>query len=173
MPSPVAHGLLGASVVAALHPRLRPGKYQKVIFGALLANVADIDFLLVLALSDKTWHRGFTHSLSFAFLTLPVFVLWLGRRRLRNAIAYSLAYASHAILDFVTTKKGGGLELLWPFSDHRFKLGYFGLSEAPSKMSGVEVLVALGLEFVIFTSLFLAVMLLVTYRQNKTGVVQS
>jgi membrane-bound metal-dependent hydrolase YbcI (DUF457 family) len=101
-------------------------------------------------------------------------VFFLGRRKLRNAIAYSLAYASHAILDFVTTKKGSGLELLWPFSEHRFKLGYLGLSEAPSKMSGVEVLVAIGVEFVIFTPLFLAVVLLrVSYQRNKNGVLES
>ena len=117
MPLPIAHGLFGASVIAWLHPQSAPNrKYRPLLIGALLANAADLDFLLVFVLQSEAWHRGFSHSIAFALLVYAVFAVALGKSRLQVAIAYGLAFASHGFLDFVTTKEGGGVELLWPFS---------------------------------------------------------
>ena len=157
---PVAHGLLGASLVAAVLPRKAPRRYAPALAaGALLANAADLDFLLVFGLHMRGWHRAFTHSFGFALLVWLLLFALLGRSRARKAAAYGLAYASHAVLDFATTKFGGGVELLWPFTAERFALGLFGLSEIPSRVPPAGIVRYIVVEFLIFTPPFLALLL--------------
>jgi inner membrane protein len=159
MPLPIAHALVGASLAAAIHTRPRSLRYRvALISGALLANAPDLDFFLVFTLHSGAWHRGFTHSLVFAGLVCLLFVLTLGRRHLRDALAYGLAFASHGILDFLTTKAGGGVELLWPFSAERLLLGRAGLSELPSRLPPLSILKWLAVEFAIFAPVLLAVL---------------
>ena len=160
MPLPVAHGLFGASAVAALYPALYVRGYRPLLVGFLLANAADFDFLLVFAFGSKSWHRGFSHSIVFALVIFLLCAFLLGKRRLQAATAYGAAFASHAVLDYCTTKDGSGLELLWPFSQERLILGWWGLSEMPSKMSPVQILGALAVEIALFTPLLLVVVLL-------------
>jgi membrane-bound metal-dependent hydrolase YbcI (DUF457 family) len=68
MPLPIAHGLLGACVIAALYPKPTNRRYIPLFIGALLANAADFDFLLVFIFHSKEWHRGFSHSIFFALV---------------------------------------------------------------------------------------------------------
>jgi membrane-bound metal-dependent hydrolase YbcI (DUF457 family) len=159
MPLPFAHGLVGASLVAAIHTRPARWRYAPLLLGALLANCADLDFALVFLTHDRSFHRGFTHSLAFAAALLLVAFIIFGRARAREALAYGLAYASHALLDYSTTKFGGGVELLWPFSSERFGLGLVGLSELPSRMPPAYVFKALLLELLIFAPLLAAVLI--------------
>ena len=159
MPLPFAHGLVGAGVVAALHPRPTRWRCAPLVFGALLANCADLDFALVLLTHDKSYHRGFTHSLAFALALCVTLLALLGRRRWREALAYGLAYASHAALDYSLMKFGGGVELFWPFSAERFGLGLVGLSELPSRVPPAEILKMSLLELLIFAPLFACVLL--------------
>jgi inner membrane protein len=159
MPLPVAHGLLGATAVVAMTAREGGRRYRlSLLAGALLANAADLDFVLVFGLGLRGWHRGFTHSLFFALVVGLLLFAALGRRRARRAAAYGLAYASHALLDFATTKYGGGLELLWPFSTERFGLRLFSLSELPSLAPSLQILKWLCLEFAIFAPPLLLVL---------------
>ena len=157
MPLPVAHGLLGASLVAAVHPQPTKRRFIPLVVGALLANAADFDFALVFILHSKAWHRGFSHSLPLALVVGLIFVLFLGRRRIRDAIAYGLAFASHGVLDYVTTKEGGGVELLWPFSSERLVCGWAGLSELPSRLPAVEIIKSLAVEFALFAPLLVLI----------------
>lgn len=160
MPLPIAHALLGASLAAAIHTRPDKQRYRvALISGAILANAPDLDFLLVFTLHSRAWHRGFTHSLVFACFVSLLFVLTFGKRRLRDALAYGLAFASHGILDFLTTKAGGGVELFWPFSGERLLLGWAGLSELPSRLPPLTILKWLAVEFLIFAPVMLAVLL--------------
>ena len=141
-------------------PRASPRRYTlMLVAGALLANAADLDFCLVFALHSRAWHRGFTHSLAFALAFALVLLLSLGRRRAAKAAAYASAYASHAVLDFATTKLGGGVELLWPFSAERLALGWLGLSEVPSRVPPAGVVKYLVVEFVIFAPPLVALLL--------------
>jgi membrane-bound metal-dependent hydrolase YbcI (DUF457 family) len=161
MPLPVAHALVGASIAAAIHTRRcdAPLRYRlALIIGAILANAPDLDFFLVFTLHSRAWHRGFTHSFVFAGFVCLMFVFAFGKRRLRDAFAYGLAFASHGVLDFLTTKAGGGVELLWPFSAERLMLGWAGLSEIPSKLPPLTVLKWLVVEFIIFAPLLLAIL---------------
>jgi membrane-bound metal-dependent hydrolase YbcI (DUF457 family) len=150
MPLPIAHALTGATFVALVHPRPTRLRALPLFIGAILANAADFDFLLVFLLHSKAWHRGFSHSVAFALVVWLGFLVSLGRRRVREATAYGLAYASHGLLDFLTTKEGGGVELLWPFSPARSGLGWVGLSELPSRVPAAGVAKFLLLEILLF-----------------------
>jgi len=163
MPLPVAHGLLGASIVAALHPQ--PTKYYctPLLAGALLANAADLDFFFVFIYHSRAWHRGFSHSILLALVVSLIFVFCFGKRHIREAIAYGLAFASHGVLDYVTTKNGGGVELLWPFSSERLVLGWVGLSELPSRLSTTQIIKALVVEFALFVPLLILILGLKKY----------
>lgn len=155
MPLPVAHSLFGASLLAAKHPKLSSQKYSPLLFAAFLSIAPDFDFALVLLTGNLAWHRGFTHSIAFAVLISLILIFGRGRQRLKESIGYALAFSSHAFLDFVTTKRGGGLELFFPFSAERFKLGLFGLSEIVGQYSLFEVVYSLILEFLIFAPLLI------------------
>ena len=167
MPLPLSHGLLGASLVAATHPYPARHRFLPLLLGAFLANAADFDFLLVFAFGSKAWHRGFSHSLVFASIICLSFALLLGRNHIREAISYGLAFASHSILDYTTTKAGGGVELLWPFSSERSGLGWVGLSELPSKLSVLEIIKSLVVEFMIFAPLLVLIMGLRKYASGR------
>lgn len=170
MPLPIAHGLVGASLVAAVLPRTSARRYAlSLAAGAVLANAADLDFGLVFALHSRAWHRGFTHSLAFALVVGLVLLASLGRRRAAQAVAYALAFASHALLDFSTTKFGGGVELLWPFSADRLALGWRGLSELPSRLPPAEILRALCLEFALFAPPLIILLLLRRRAASHAG----
>lgn len=164
MPLPIAHGLVGASIIAATHPHPTKRYCFPMVAGFLLANAADADFLLVFIFQSKAWHRGFTHSITFALVVSLVFWLALGQRRINEALAFGLAFASHGLLDYLTTKEGAGIELLWPFSNARLELGTIGLSELPSRLPALGVVRALAVEFLIFSP-FLA--LIICIRKYK------
>lgn len=159
MPLPFAHGLVGASVVAALHPRPSRWRCAPLVLGAALANCADLDFALVFLAHDRSYHRGLTHSLAFALAACLAMLAAFGLARAWEALAYGLAYASHALLDYTTTKFGGGVELLWPFSADRLGLGVAGLSELPSQMPSVGILKAALLEILLFAPVLACVLL--------------
>jgi membrane-bound metal-dependent hydrolase YbcI (DUF457 family) len=167
MPLPVAHGLLGASVIAAAHPQSTKRYFWPLLAGACLANVADFDFILVFVFQAKTWHRGFSHSILFGLIVCLVLVLSFGRQHLREAIAYGLAFTSHGILDYLTTRSGGGVELLWPFSSERFVLGWVGLSEMPSRLTDLEIIRTLGVELICFAPLLILMLGLKKWNERR------
>jgi membrane-bound metal-dependent hydrolase YbcI (DUF457 family) len=159
--------LVGAGVVAALHPQPFRRGGLPLLVGAALANCADLDFGLVLLAHDKSWHRGFTHSLAFSLLlTVTALVVW-GGERLREVLAYGACYTSHGLLDYSTTKFGGGVKLLWPLTQERYGLRRWGLSELPSRLPPAQVLRWLAVEFLIFAPPFL-ILLLLRRRYAKT-----
>ena len=168
MPLPVAHGLVGAGIAAALHPQPFRHRGLPLFVGAALANCADLDFGLVLLAHDKSWHRGFTHSLAFGLLLIMTALVVWGGAHLWRVLAYGACYASHGLLDYSTTRLGGGVELLWPLSRGRYGLGLWGLSELPSRLPPAEVLMWLGVEFLIFAPPLLTLLLLLR-RRAKTS----
>jgi hypothetical protein len=137
MPLPVAHGLIGATIVAASREDISLSKdWQAMMLGASLAVIPDFDLILswVLGYSIK-YHGGFTHSILFS-LAAGLLACWLMRERnLRAFLIYSSASVSHSLLDVMTKKDFGGAELLWPLSSHKFKLGlmdYFEFYPSPT-----------------------------------------
>lgn len=123
---PVSQGALGAALPTALARethRARLGAFA--IAGALGGMAPDLD-VLIRSREDPLlfleYHRHFTHALAFipvgglivALALFPLFKRWLGLRTL--ALATTLGYATHALLDACTTY---GTQLFWPFSNVR------------------------------------------------------
>lgn len=156
MPLPVAHGFVGAAIVAAIHPKIDKIILVPLLLGGFIANAADLDFILSLSTGDKAWHRSFTHSLLFAAIVFVTFAVYFKKDRIRESIAYGLAYFSHLVLDY-STSDGGGPQLLWFFSSERFSVGIKSFSLAPSRLPASEIAIAVLWEILIFGFLFLAV----------------
>ncbi|HRH46093.1 MAG TPA: metal-dependent hydrolase [Pyrinomonadaceae bacterium] len=169
MPLPIAHSLLGASLITLFYPQNTKRLWIPLGIGAFLANAADFDFALVFLLGSKEWHRGFSHSILFGVIVLLTMLLATKFSQIKESIAFGIAFASHLVLDFVTTKYGGkGVELFWFFSSERYKLNWFGLSEMPSNLSFSEILIAILFEFILFAPIFLlAVYLRENYLQTN------
>lgn len=149
MPLPMAHGLIGASIVAGVRPASHRG-LAPLIAGAFLANAADLDFGAVFLLDSGSLHRSFTHSLVFALAICSLLVVLFGMRQLRLALAYGLAYASHGLLDSIATRDGVGVALFWPFTTERFAFGWPGVSALPFRLSVLGLIESSIVEFLFF-----------------------
>ncbi len=129
MPFPVAHGMIGASIIAASGRNFSLNQgWKPLLLGAALAICPDFDFFFPWVL-HLGWHRGFSHSIAFALLVSLLNSALLGKFKTKETIVYGLAVISHDLLDFLSTKSMAGVELLWPLSNHRFKLGLFDYPE--------------------------------------------
>jgi len=167
MPLPVAHALVGASVVAAIDPSPSSARaWKPLLAGAALALCPDLDYFFEWVLHWPDVHRTFTHSLVFALGVGGVLVLWMGPARRREGLAYSLAFLSHTLLDFATTRITEGVAWLWPYSMKGFKLGWFsffefehGFERAGLLLENLTALLQLSLlELVLFLPVFLLVL---------------
>ena len=133
----LTHAMLGAAlghVVAGRSDRAdgpAPGRTQgawrALLIGAGIAWIPDIDVALGYWLSDAaalTFHRGPTHSISFAvgislLLGFLLHRVWSDVSRGRWTALAALVLASHLLLDSLTSY---GIQLLQPFSDHSFAI---------------------------------------------------
>lgn len=113
---PLAVGLgLGRKVISR----------RLLICGAIGSILPDFDvvaFRLGVPYAAEFGHRGFSHSLLFAF-TVALLGACCGRYLhstfLRTFAFLFLAIASHGILDMFTDG-GLGIALFWPYSDQRY-----------------------------------------------------
>jgi len=171
MPLPLAHGLVGATVVAALRENFSFRKdWRALSLGVALAVIPDSDLILswVLGYGAQT-HGGFTHSILFSMATGFLACLQMMEKNARGFAVYALASLSHGILDVVTRKEFGGAMLLWPISSHRFRLGWFDYFEFYPNPTTEPVIVILRnalevcrYEMMIFMPVFLIV---VSYKR--------
>ncbi|MBV9958826.1 MAG: metal-dependent hydrolase [Acidobacteria bacterium] len=159
MPLPISHGLVGATVVALWRPRSRVSlDWPQLFCGAILAVSPDADFLLVWGFHQRGWHRSFTHSILMAVIITLLMLAMRGLLETRTALAYGTAFLSHGLLDFATTRLGGGVQLLWPFSGERLRLGLIGISEFPHGLGFVELLKSALIEMLVFVPVLLIVL---------------
>src|SRR5262245_44152232 len=127
MPSPVGHILGGAAVYLAA---ARKEDRSRAVLGLTLLGsiLPDFDFFPGFFTGNlSAYHRGISHSLTFAiFFAAVVFILvgWSQKKDApRAAILAGLGYASHVILDFLGGKEGTrGVPIFWPLSDELFGL---------------------------------------------------
>ena len=122
MPSPIAHSISGYAISRLwsnrINPRPRLPPRWLLFYGVFMGIMADLDFIPQIITGDR-YHRGFSHSITFA-LGVAI-VTWVIATFCRYTKANQLAlltlaaYGSHLILDLVT-QGSSGLQLLWPFS---------------------------------------------------------
>lgn len=162
MPLPIAHGLLGASVVEALRPSSRPRSAKLLLLGALLAISPDFDYALNwLRIAWGGWHHGFTHSIPFALVLGLVLIAIFRDWHVRSYLVFTLAYVSHALLDFMFTESRG-IALWWPFTNYRYKARLpgpidYAWNDASLSAMLVDLLKLCLMELVIFGPILLAV----------------
>ena len=115
MPSPIGHGLAGASVAWLFNAvRLHRASRVMLLSCALFAAAPDIDVVF-------GSHRGPTHSLGAVVLVTICAAVWASLRRLpalRIGAASGLAYGSHLLLDWLGKDSAlpYGIMAFWPWS---------------------------------------------------------
>lgn len=159
MPLPIAHGLLGASIVALVHPNASLKNWKPLFFGFTLANCPDLDFIFVFLFGWQGFHRGVSHSLFLALLIGCALFIWLRRENWRIPLAYSLAFLSHTILDFLSST-GGAVQLLMPFDDTAYYLGLISFSELSRGFNIADMLYFSIIETFIFVPILLFALLI-------------
>jgi membrane-bound metal-dependent hydrolase YbcI (DUF457 family) len=163
MPLPIAHGLVGASVISLFHPNAGLKKWQPLLFGFILANIPDLDFVFTFLFGWQGFHRGFTHSFTFAAIIAVAFFALLHKRNWQIPLTYSLAFLAHTILDFISAKSGG-VRLLIPFDYNAYRLGLISFSELTRGFLISDMLYFSLIETLIFVPLFVVVLL---FAQKK------
>jgi hypothetical protein len=138
---------------------------MEIAAGAFIGVLPDFDFALnYIARREEGWHHGFTHSFLFAAIVGVMTALVLAKRSPRMMLVFSLAIASHPLLDYFFTESRG-VELFWPFADQRYLFGtsgslYQGLrSGARGRRLGSPILkrlVALAIEAMVVGPVLLA-----------------
>jgi membrane-bound metal-dependent hydrolase YbcI (DUF457 family) len=165
MPLPVAHGLLGASVAAALRKPSQSHQWKILLTGAFLGICPDFDYALNwLRIAGGGWHHGFTHSILFALLLGPVTAAALKEWNVRSVIMFSGAVVSHTLLDFLMTESRG-VALWWPLTNHRYKLMLpnaidYSWSSTSVWAAAVDILRISIVELMIFSPILLVILLL-------------
>ncbi|HEY6160887.1 MAG TPA: metal-dependent hydrolase [Bacteroidia bacterium] len=119
----VTHLVMGATFGDALLGK-KIGK-PAMLWGALAASIPDIDVIFVPFFDPPfslTIHRGFTHSVLFAVLVIPLLAYLFSKRYNRAAsfkdwsILFALGLFSHIFIDACTSYGTGWFE---PFSHYR------------------------------------------------------
>jgi membrane-bound metal-dependent hydrolase YbcI (DUF457 family) len=160
---PVAHGLVGATMVASLAADPRSRNSRHLLAGAFLGIAPDFDYALNYVPGlGRGWHHGFTHSIVFGCLVGFLMSLGFGKGKPRATVVYSLAIISHPILDFFFTESRG-IQLLWPFSAKRFRLMVpspieYDWSNSSLSAAIIDLLKISLLELMIFGPIFVFVL---------------
>ena len=96
-----------------------------LVAGVVASVLPDADvlaFRVGVAYTSQFGHRGFTHSLAFAFLLAAMAWSYASALRASRSLAFwyvGLSCASHGLLDMLTNG-GHGVAYLWPFTGERF-----------------------------------------------------
>lgn len=130
MPLPIAHGIVGASVLLAVRePNGNLSMWQTLILGAALGILPDADLAFVWILDwGVAAHGALTHSILFAICMGMALAAWRSERRvwqMREGLMFTGAVLTHGVLDMLVRKDFGGAALYWPFSDEKLRFGLF------------------------------------------------
>jgi inner membrane protein len=119
-------------------------------FASILPDADVIAFLFGVAYESAWGHRGFTHSLMFAFIVAVVLTRFQDTLQAGRSTIFWVSFIScisHALLDALTNG-GLGVALLWPFSQERFFFPFRPIEVSPIGISnffterGVQVIVS-------------------------------
>ena len=170
MPLPLAHALVGGTLAVAVWPERTPaGLRRALVVGGLLGICPDADYLLGrLHVMGWGWHHGFTHSVAFAVIVGAIVSRAVGLRGWRAALACVLAVLSHPLLDYLVTESHG-VELWWPVTGRRYKLGIDELSyyHLVGASHGVRTLASLCLAEAVLFGPILVITVLRTRRRFR------
>lgn len=127
MPTPLTHAFIPLALGHTLTDKKLPVKFWFwAVFCSMLPDLDVIGFSLGVSYGDFLGHRGFSHSLFFAFLLSSTVVLLAFRKHHIFSKRWWLIWlfffgvsSSHGILD-AFTNGGLGIALLSPFDTTRY-----------------------------------------------------
>ncbi len=137
MPTMVTHAAVPLCLGLGLGSRIIPPRL--LLAGVAIAMLPDADvlaFKLGVAYGHVFGHRGFTHSLLFAFALPTLAMLFHRQLRASAATVWSfllVSLLSHSLLYSLTTG-GKGVGWLWPWRDERFFAPWQVIRVAPFKL---------------------------------------
>jgi inner membrane protein len=138
MPTVLTHAAIPLAMAIGLGSKRVSRRLMTAgIIASMLPDLDVIAFHFGIPYAAAFGHRGFSHSLLFAFIVALAGAClfgWLRSTFLRSFLFLLVATASHGILDAFTTG-GLGIAFLWPWSADRFfapaqviEVAPFGLS---------------------------------------------
>lgn len=135
MASIFGHSVLGYTITKVLDKKHTKWLVLVAIVSAMLPDLDVLSFSFGIPYEHPLGHRGFSHSILFAFLwaILMTFVFGKKNRALWFAVIL-LSTMSHGILDAMTSG-GRGIGFFIPFNNHRF---FFPFREILVSPLGVE-----------------------------------
>jgi membrane-bound metal-dependent hydrolase YbcI (DUF457 family) len=176
VPLPIAHGMVGASVLlASRKPDDKLPWWQPLVLGAALGILPDADLALVWILD---WgilaHGAMTHSIVFALCVGTAVAVWRGKGRRwhwREVLVFGGAVLTHGVLDMLVRKDFGGAALYWPFSDEKLRFGLFDYFPFFPGSEPLEIILWRALrisayETVLFMPCLLAAWLIYVHRRK-------
>lgn len=179
MPLPIAHGIVGASVLLAWRePKDKLSLWQTLVLGAALGILPDTDLAFVWILDWGVMaHGAMTHSILFAICVGIAVAAWRGEertRRLREGLIFTSAVLTHGVLDMLVRKDFGGAALYWPFSDEKLRFGlfdYFAFYPGSEPLETVlwRALQISTYEAVLFAPCLLVAWLIYAHRRKANG----
>lgn len=134
MPTIFAHSLIPASLKFALQKELVSGRLFAL--GILASVIPDLDviaFKFGIPYGSQWGHRGFTHSIFFAFclgLIASAAAKLLLSGRITAFIYIFISAVSHPVLDSFTNG-GKGCALYWPFRTERIFFSWRPIEVSP------------------------------------------
>jgi inner membrane protein len=136
MPTPITHIIASLPMNSTV---MRKTNIRKILFWSfVVAIVPDIDLFgnfFNVSINNIFGHRGFTHSLLFAFLlaTLISLIFWREfktdrKRWLLIFFNFLMVALMHPFLD-ACTDRNYGVALFSPFSNHRYSLPWAPIND--------------------------------------------
>jgi len=130
---------------------------KKLLFYSCVASIVpDVDviaFKIGIAYSSEFGHRGFTHSIAFAFFIGFLglgFNKYLSCTKVAGFLTLTFATLSHSVLDAMTNG-GLGVAFFWPLTDERYFLPWRPIQVSPIGISyfiGERGIIVLQSEFI-------------------------
>ena len=123
MPTIISHPAVPiASAMIAGHGKVSWRLFCAAVVASVLPDVDTIGYYLGIPYGHFIGHRGFSHSISFAFAVALLGVAvasWLHSGRLVTFVVLFISTVSHGILDAMSSG-GLGIAFLSPFSNERY-----------------------------------------------------
>ena len=130
MATAFSHFLVGYTISKGLKVS-KKSLIGMAIVSAAMPDLDVIGFFKGIPYESTFGHRGFTHSIFFAFTWATLFALVISSwRNLRAWFLIFLSTVSHGIIDAMTSG-GRGIGFFIPFSDERFFLPFRPIKVAP------------------------------------------
>ncbi|MBU2949133.1 metal-dependent hydrolase [Tamlana agarivorans] len=131
MASIFGHGIVGYAITKLADQKDLKWLLLLAIFSTILPDFDVVAFRFGIPYEHVLGHRGFTHSIVFAFLWALLLMVTLGRRN--KAIWFVvilLATLSHGLLDAMTSG-GKGVGFFIPFDNSRYFFPFTPIKVSP------------------------------------------